>query len=78
MLVLEGAEEPLDDPAGLRGLDAGADVPQQRAIAGERHLVGLAAAAGSIVTDDGDRGRDGAQQLAGGLVDRVQLAAIFT
>jgi len=34
MLVLQGAEEALDDAVGLRGLDAGADVAQQRIIAG--------------------------------------------
>jgi hypothetical protein len=35
VLVLEGAEEPLDDAVGLRALDSGADVAQQRVFAGE-------------------------------------------
>jgi hypothetical protein len=34
VLVLEGAEEPLDDAVGLT-LDSGADVAQQRVVAGE-------------------------------------------
>jgi hypothetical protein len=35
VLVLEGAEEPLDDAVDLRALDSGADVAQQRVFAGE-------------------------------------------
>ena len=35
VLALEGAEEPLDDAVGLRALDSGADVAQQRVFAGE-------------------------------------------
>jgi hypothetical protein len=30
VLVLEGTEEPFDDAVGLRALDSGADVAQQR------------------------------------------------
>ena len=36
VLVLGRAEEPFDDAVGLRRLDPGADVPQQRIVTGER------------------------------------------
>jgi hypothetical protein len=76
MLVLQGAEEPLDHPVGLRALDAGADVAQQRVIAGERPGEHRAAEARPVVADDRDRRRHGAQQIAGGLIDQINLAAV--
>jgi len=48
VLVLQRAEESLDDAVGLRAPDAGADVAQQRLIAGEGRLVGLAAKARAL------------------------------
>jgi hypothetical protein len=47
-LVLQRAEEPLDDAVGLRDPDPSPDVGQQRLIASERRLVGLAAKAGAV------------------------------
>lgn len=76
VLVLQGAEEPRDDPVGLRGPDAGADTAQQRVLAGERFGEHTAAEAGPAVSDHCDRCRDGAQQFAGGLLDQVDLATI--
>ncbi len=78
MLVLQGAEEALDDAVGLRGLDAGADVAQQRIVAGERLGKHGTAEAWPVVADHGDGCGHGVQQFAGGLVDQVELAAIGT
>ena len=49
---------------------------QQRVIAGERLGEGSAAKARPVVADYGDGCRDGAQQLAGCLIDQIELAAI--
>ena len=76
MLVLQRAEESLDDAVGLRAPDAGADVAQQRIVAGERGLVGLAAEARAVVGDDGDRGGDDVDDLAGVLVDQFEFATV--
>jgi hypothetical protein len=51
-------------------------VAQQRVVAGERGLVGLAAEAGVVAGYDRDRCRDDVDDLTGGLVDQLQLAAI--
>jgi hypothetical protein len=76
VLVLQRAEEPLDNPVGLRRLDAGADVAQQRILAGERFGEHRAAEAGSVVGDHGDRGGSGARHVAGRLINKVELVAI--
>ena len=48
----------------------------KRVVAGERILVGLAAEARPVVGHDRDRRRDDVEDLAGGLVDELELAAI--
>jgi hypothetical protein len=58
VLVLQRAEESLDDAVGLRAPDAGADVAQQRIVASEGRLVGLTTEAGAVVGYDGDRCRN--------------------
>jgi hypothetical protein len=76
VLVFEGAEESLDRAVGLRALDAGADVAQERVLAGERFGEDCAVKAWCVVEDDGDGRGDGAQQLAGGLIDQVDVSAV--
>src|SRR6266508_3442935 len=76
VLVLQRAEESLDDAVGLRAPDAGPDVAQQRLIAGERRLAGLAAKARAVVGDDGDRSGDDVDDLAGVLVDQFAFATV--
>src|SRR6266540_1349822 len=76
VLVLQRAEESLDDAVGLRAPDAGPDVAQQRLIAGERRLVGLAAKARAVVGDDGDRSGEESDELAGVLVDQFAFATV--
>jgi hypothetical protein len=76
VLVLQRAEESLDDAVGLRAPDAGRDVAQQRLIGGERRLVGLAAKARAVVGDDGDRSGDDVDDLAGVLVDQFAFATV--
>jgi hypothetical protein len=77
VLVLQRAEESLDDAVGLRAPDAGPDVAQ-RLIAGERRLVGLAAKARAVVGDDGDRSGDDVDDLAGVLVDQFEFATVVS
>ena len=50
---------------------------QQRLIAGERRLVGLAAKA-RAVGDDGDRSGDDVDDLAGVLVDQFEFATVVS
>jgi hypothetical protein len=76
VLVLQRAEESLDDAVGLRAPDAGPDVAQ-RLIAGRR-LVGLAAKARAVVGDDGDRSGDDVDDLAGVLVDQFEFATVVS
>jgi hypothetical protein len=56
--------------------DAGPDVAEQRLIASERSLVGLAAKARADVADDGDRSGDDVDDLAGVLVGRFEFALV--
>jgi hypothetical protein len=49
-------------------------VAQQRVVAGEGGLVGLASEAGAIVGDNGDRREEDVDDLAGVLVDQYQAA----
>src|SRR6266545_2876111 len=65
VLVLQRAEASLDGAVGLRAPEGGPEVAQQRLIAGERRLVGLAAKARAVVGDDGDRSGDDVDELAG-------------
>jgi len=58
--------------------DAGPDVAQQRLIAGERRLVGLAAKARAVVGDDGDRSGDDVDDLAGVLIDQFEFATVVS
>lgn len=51
---------------------------QQRIVASEGGLVGLAAEAGTVVGHDRDRRRDNVDDFAGGLVDQLQFAAVVT
>lgn len=76
VLIFEGAEEALDDAVGLRRADTGADVTQQRVAAGEGGLVDLAAEARAVIGHDRNWSRDDVDDLAGGLVDEFQLAAV--
>jgi hypothetical protein len=78
MLVLEGAEETLDDAVGLRALDAGADMAQQRVLAGERLSKDGSAEAGPVVADHSDWRGHSADQFTGGVVDKVELTAVVT
>ncbi len=55
MLVLQRAEESLDDAVGLGAPDAGADVAQQR-IASEGRLVGLTTEVGAVEFLSGVKG----------------------
>src|SRR6266540_1648112 len=76
VLVLQRAEASLDDAVGLRAPEGGPEVAQQRLIAGERRLVGLAAKARAVVGDDGDRSGDDVDELAGVLVDQFAFATV--
>jgi hypothetical protein len=51
-------------------------VAWQWVLAGEGSLIGLAAEARSIVGHEGDRGRDDVDDLADGLVDQLDGAAV--
>src|ERR1044072_2638856 len=75
VFVCEGDEEALDDAVGLRAAPAGADVPEQRVVAGEGPLEGLAAEAGSVVGDDGDGGGHG-PQVGAVVVEQLDAAAV--
>jgi hypothetical protein len=75
VFVFEGAEESFDDAVGLRGFKAGADVTQQRVVAGECGLEGLPAKAGPVVRDHGDGCGGTADDVFVG-VDDVHDAAV--
>jgi hypothetical protein len=74
-LVDQGAVQSFHLAVGLRAFDAGADVAQERVLAGERFGEDCAVKAWCVV-EDGDGRGDGAQQLAGGLIDQVDVSAV--